>query len=153
MILNTIRRFQSGSIYHDTVEMIDLSHPQGFVELPTMTTKKTGAGGGFGPDGCMYVCGGSTNGTDGLDVLECLDIPDAELSEQPPPPSSPDDSSSLSPPPPQDPEDILPPSSISPPPPLQEPKESLPSSPRVHSLIVFSEIIAFKQTQTGFDGS
>ena len=66
--------YGGGAIYHDTVEMIDLSHPQGFVALPTMTTKKTGAGGGFGPDGCMYVCGGSTNGTDGLDVLECLDV-------------------------------------------------------------------------------
>ena len=70
--------YGGGSVYHDTVEVMDLNDASGmnsgFQQLPPMGTRKTGAGGGFGPDGCMYVCGGSTNGSDGLTVVERLDL-------------------------------------------------------------------------------
>ena len=67
---------EGSEMYHETVEMLDMNRPEekGFVKLPNMTTKKTGFGGGFGPDGCLYVVGGSTNGSDGLSVVEKLDL-------------------------------------------------------------------------------
>ena len=64
------------TVYHDTVEVLCLNNgmDSAFQALPTMSTKKTGAGGGFGPGGCMWVCGGSTNGSDGLTRVERLDL-------------------------------------------------------------------------------
>jgi len=72
--------YGGGNIYHHSVEMIDLnsagsgSGDRGFVTLPNMRFQRTGSCGGFGPDGSMYVCGGSTDGSDALSSVERLDI-------------------------------------------------------------------------------
>jgi hypothetical protein len=67
--------YGGGSIYHNTVERMVLNgESTGFQKLPSMSTKKTGSGGGHGPYGYMYICGGSTNGGDGLKIVERLDL-------------------------------------------------------------------------------
>ena len=79
--------YGGGDVYHNSVEMLDLNSSEGsrgFVELPSMRHKRTGSCGGFGPDGCMYVCGGSTNGSDALVHVERLDLRTREWEELPP---------------------------------------------------------------------
>jgi hypothetical protein len=77
--------YGGGMLYHATVEMLQL-RPGGaaggapepaaaaWEVLPAaMCTPRTGAGASFGPDGQLYVAGGSLNGSRMLSSCECYD--------------------------------------------------------------------------------
>ena len=72
--------YGGGEIYHASMEYVDLSPEvlaigtsSPFVMCTEMSVKRTGAGADFGPDGAIYVCGGSPDGGLGHKSLERYD--------------------------------------------------------------------------------
>lgn len=72
-MMYTIGGYGGGTLFHDTVETFDTQTGQSLVLGPRMHEKRSGAGAGFGPDGCLYVCGGSPNGSQMLSSAERYD--------------------------------------------------------------------------------
>lgn len=67
--------YGGGSTYHRSGEILNLDQgANSFTMLPSMKYARTGAGGGFGPDGSMYMVGGSPDGGAGLACGEKLDL-------------------------------------------------------------------------------
>ena len=59
--------------YLKTVEIFDVGKDIWYY-LPDMCACRTGAGTAMGPNGCIFVCGGSANGEAGSDSFEMLDM-------------------------------------------------------------------------------
>lgn len=64
--------------YHSSVEQLMCE-----LRLPDMTSRRTGFAAGFGPDGSIYVAGGSTNGESMLKTCERLDVREPAWSQLP----------------------------------------------------------------------
>ena len=70
--------YGGGSDYWSSAEYCQMDSDEsllrGFRPLPSMTCKRTGASGGFGPGGAFYVFGGSTDGATPHATVEWLDL-------------------------------------------------------------------------------
>ena len=55
--------YSGGVNYADTVEVLDMTGRRANRMLPAMRHARSGCGAGFGPDGALYVVGGSQNGS------------------------------------------------------------------------------------------
>jgi hypothetical protein len=57
--------------YHDTVETFDVETGKATLLGQRMASARTGVGAGFGPCGCLYVVGGSSDGSNGSMLGSC----------------------------------------------------------------------------------
>ena len=65
--------YSGGLLYQQTVERFDMLGVQRPTMLPLMATPRSGCGAGVGPDGALYVVGGSDNGSSMLASCERFD--------------------------------------------------------------------------------
>lgn len=65
--------YSGGITYQDTVEVLDMSGVAPAHLLPPMRHARSGCGAGVGPDGALYVVGGSNNGSQMLPSCERYD--------------------------------------------------------------------------------
>ena len=65
--------YSGGLSYQETVETFDMTGARRSLMLPPMATPRSGCGAGVGPDGALYVVGGSDNGSSMLASAERYD--------------------------------------------------------------------------------
>lgn len=79
--------YSGGDVYENSAESFDMETGRSFA-LPDMRTPRSGAGVGMGPDGCVYVCGGSPDGSGVLSAVERLDPREGTWKLLPPMPTA-----------------------------------------------------------------
>lgn len=72
-VLYNVGGYGGGLTYHDTVETFDTRTGVGAILGVPMAAHRSGAGAACGPDGCLYVVGGSTDGSTMLASCERYD--------------------------------------------------------------------------------
>uniref|UniRef100_A0A7S3YX41 F-box domain-containing protein n=1 Tax=Lotharella globosa TaxID=91324 RepID=A0A7S3YX41_9EUKA len=99
-IICAVGGYGGDSIFHQTFETLHVSASgcdgKWVMDARKMKYPRTGVGCGFGPDGCVYAIGGSSNGSTMLDTCERIDLRDPR-GWQPLPPMNENRGSNLSP--------------------------------------------------------
>ena len=72
-VLYLVGGYSGGMSYQNTVETFDMSSGAPASQLPPMSHARSGCGAGCGPDGALYVVGGSDDGSNMLSSCERLD--------------------------------------------------------------------------------